>query len=128
MKKLFKLAVIGALVAGAVKMLGMQKQQWQGLTETEARAKLDAKMPAQMPDEKRGEVTEKIIGAMKDKGVIAPDPAPADVADQAAEVADQAAEVADQAADVAEQASDVAEQAADVVEEAVEEDEEPADG
>ena len=77
MRKLLKLAVIGAVVAGAVKMLGMQKQQWEGLTETEARAKLDAKLPGKMPAEKRAEVTDKIVGAMKEKGALkADEPAP----------------------------------------------------
>lgn len=76
MKKLFKLAVIAGLVAGAVKMMGAQKQQWEGLTETEARAKLDAKLPAKLTGEKRTEVTEKVVGAMKDKGVLVPDTDP----------------------------------------------------
>ena len=73
MKKLFKLLVIGGLIAGAVKMIGMQKQQWAGLTETEARAKIDARMPDKVPAEKRAEVTDKIIGAMKEKGVLTSD-------------------------------------------------------
>ncbi len=84
MKKLFKLVVIGALVAGAVKMMGMKKQEWQGLTESEARSKLDAKLPSKIAGDKRTEVTEKIVGAMKEKGVISPDPAPVEVAEQPA--------------------------------------------
>ena len=76
MKKLFKLLVIGGIVAGIVKMMGAQKAQWEGLTETEARAKIDAKLPAKVAGEKRAEVTDKIVGAMKEKGVLVPDADP----------------------------------------------------
>ena len=77
MKKLFKLLVVAGIAAGVVKLMGAQKAQWHGLTETEARAKLDAKLPAKVEGEKRTEVTDKIIGAMKDKGVLVPDADPA---------------------------------------------------
>lgn len=76
MKKLVKLLIVGGIVAAVGKALMMQKQQWQGLTETEARAKIDAKLPAKVEGEKRAEVTDKIVGAMKDKGVLVPDAAP----------------------------------------------------
>ncbi len=78
MKKLVKLLVIIGLIAGIAKLLEGQKQQWQGLSETEARAKIDAKLPDKIPGEKRAEVTDKIIGAMKEKGALAADAPPAD--------------------------------------------------
>ena len=76
MKKLVKLLIVGGIVAAVGKALMMQKQQWQGLTESEARAKIDAKLPAKVEGEKRAEVTDKIVGAMKDKGVLVPDANP----------------------------------------------------
>jgi len=70
MKRLFKILIVVGLVAGAAKLMEAQKKEWQGLTETQARAKIDAKLPSKMPGEKRAEVTDKIVGAMKDKGVL----------------------------------------------------------
>jgi hypothetical protein len=71
MNRLIKLLVIVALIAVVVKLLEQQRQQWTGLTEIEARARLDAKLPGKIPAEKRAEVTDKIIGAMKEKGALA---------------------------------------------------------
>jgi hypothetical protein len=71
MKNLSKLLVIAAVIAVVVKLLEQQKQQWTGLTELEARAKLEAKLPDKIPAEKRAEVTDKIIEAMKEKGALA---------------------------------------------------------
>ena len=73
MKSLFKLLVVGGIVTAIVKAVQMQKQQWQGLTETEARVKLEGKLPSKLEGEQRAEVTDKIIGAMKDKGVLVSD-------------------------------------------------------
>ena len=73
MKNLFKLLVVGGIVAAIAKTMGMQKKKWQGLSETEARAKIDAKLPSKLGGEQRAEVTDKIVGAMTDKGVLASD-------------------------------------------------------
>jgi hypothetical protein len=77
-KRVLALAVVAGIVAGAVRMISMQKKQWQGLSESEARAKIDAKLPAKIPVEKRAEVTDKIVGAMKEKGVLAGPDQPAE--------------------------------------------------
>lgn len=76
MKRLIKLAVIGALIGGVVKFVSNTKKDFQGLTETQARAKLDSKLPSKMPAEKRAEVTDKVVSAMKDKGVLVSDADP----------------------------------------------------
>lgn len=78
MKKLVKLALIGALVGGIVKFVTSTKKDFEGLTETQARIKLDSKLPAKMPADKRAEVTDKVVAAMKDKGVLVSDAAPGD--------------------------------------------------
>ncbi len=62
-------ALIGA-VALAVRKCAQQRQHWHGLSETDVREKLDQKLANRMPDERREVVTEKIIGRMRDRGVI----------------------------------------------------------
>lgn len=70
MKKLFRLAVFGALVAFAVKMLMAKKQEWQGLSEPEVRSKLDDTLGTRVPPEKLGEIQDKVVGKMREHGVL----------------------------------------------------------
>ena len=58
MKKLIKLAVFVGLIVAVAKLLEAKKREWQGLSEIEARAKIDAKLPDKIPVEKRAEVTD----------------------------------------------------------------------
>ncbi len=70
MKKLIKLALLVGAIAAAAKMVSAKKHEWLGLTEEEARAKLEAKLPDRIPDEKREEVTERVMARMRDRGMI----------------------------------------------------------
>jgi hypothetical protein len=70
MKKLFKLALFGALVAFAVKMLMAKKQEWQGLSEPEVRSKLDDTLGSRVPPEKLDEIQDKVVGKMREHGVL----------------------------------------------------------
>ncbi len=76
MKKLIKLALLVGGVALAGKALAAQKADFAGLTETEARARLDAKLPDKIPYEKRTEIADKVVGKMKEKGVLSDDAQP----------------------------------------------------
>ena len=58
MKKLLKLALLVGGIAAVSKMVTAKKAEWEGLTETQVREKLDTKLPEQMPDEKRAMVAE----------------------------------------------------------------------
>lgn len=71
MKKLLMFAVVGGVAVAAAKVIEQQKAQWQGLTEAEARRKLDAKIPDAVPSDKRTEIADKIVSGMRDKGVLA---------------------------------------------------------
>ena len=77
MKKLIKLAFLIAIVVAVAKALEAKKAEWEGMTETDVRAKLDARLPEQMPAEKRAEIADKVVGKMREKGVLGED-APAD--------------------------------------------------
>ncbi len=70
MKRLLLAGVLIAAVALAVRKCAQQRHHWHGLSETDVREKLDQKLANRMPDERREVVTEKIIGRMRDRGVI----------------------------------------------------------
>lgn len=86
MKKLLKLVLLAGVVAGIAKLV-MMKKEWSGLTESQVRTKIDAGLSRKVEDaEKRQEIADKVVTAMKDKGVIRDDPA----VETAAEAADEA--------------------------------------
>jgi hypothetical protein len=63
-------AIIG-LVALAVRKGSQQREEWHGLTETDARERLDQRLPTRMPEDRRAAVTDKIVERMRDRGVLA---------------------------------------------------------
>ena len=73
MKRLLLAAALIALVALALKKRGSQRQKWTGLSETEAREKLDQKLPHRIPEERRAAMTDKIVDTMRERGVIVAD-------------------------------------------------------
>ena len=69
MKRLFRLGVLAAIGFGIFKMLE-EKKAWQGLTEDEARTKLNDKLSPRVPAEKLDKVTDQIVDKMKSRGVL----------------------------------------------------------
>ena len=65
-----KILLLVGGVAAVAKIASAKKAEWSGLTEPEVRAKLDRKFGAKMPAEKRTEVADKVVGAMRDKGML----------------------------------------------------------
>lgn len=76
--------VLVVLAALGKKAKSPGRSEWQGLTESEARSKLDAKLPGKIPDDKRSMISDKMVGKMRERGVIVEDPA---IPDDAAETA-----------------------------------------
>ena len=70
MKKLIKLGLLVGGVAFAAKLLEAKKAEWEGLTEPDVRAKLDARIPDKVPADKRAEIADKIVDTMRKKGVL----------------------------------------------------------
>ena len=50
-----------------------RESEWGGLTESEARAKIDAKLPGRIPEEKRTLISDKLVTKMGDQGIIVAD-------------------------------------------------------
>jgi len=71
MKKLLAMLGLRALAAAGTKRTkAHHESEWRGLTESEAHAKLDAKMPSRVPADKRTEIFDKVIGKMSERSLI----------------------------------------------------------
>ena len=69
MKKLSRLAMLAGLGFAIYKIVE-EKKQWTGLSEAEARAKLNDKLSARVPPEKLDKVTDQIVDQMRLRGVL----------------------------------------------------------
>ena len=75
------LLFVGILyVAG--KMLAEKKNEYYGISESEARVKIETKLGPKMGDDKAAELADQIIPKLKEKGVIVADE-PHDIVDSA---------------------------------------------
>lgn len=71
MKKLIKIALFVGLIILVAKTIEAKKSEWQGLSESDLRDKLNDKMKDRVPEDKREEVADKIVTTMRDKGWVA---------------------------------------------------------
>ncbi len=101
-RRLILVAVAVLTVVGIKKATSHRESEWRGLTESEARSKLDAKLPGRIPDDKRSAITDKVVAKMRDRGVISEDP---DVTDEPSETA-ETVDLRESAGEVAELAQD----------------------
>jgi hypothetical protein len=75
-KRLILLVVLIAVIASCAKKAKSHREsEWHGLTESEARSKLETKLPGKIPVEKRSAISDKVIAKMRDRGVISEDTA-----------------------------------------------------
>ena len=86
MKKLIIAALAVGLIAAVAKKQSARREEWHGMTEEQARERLNERLPNKMPDDKKAAVTDKIVTKMRDKGVII------DLTDDAETVVDEATE------------------------------------
>lgn len=103
MKRLLKVLFVVAIVAAIAKLV-MMKQEWAGFTEAQVRDKLDAGLARKVEDaEKRKEIADKVVSAMRDQGVIREDgePLAVEATDVAADAVTEAVADATEAADAA---------------------------
>jgi hypothetical protein len=123
---LFKfLLFIGAMTAIS-KFMAERKKDFYGLTESEARAKFEAKLGPRIGEDKASAVADQVIPRLKEKGVIKSD-AEGAVEDAKRASADATESVVDAAKDAGESVVDAAKDAGDSVQDAVEKIEEKVD-
>ena len=64
-----------ALLVGAAavvkRLVGARAAEWQGLTESEVRAKLEDRIPSRVPDDKRTAIADQVVAKMRDTGALA---------------------------------------------------------
>ena len=95
---LFKFLIFVGIMALIGRLLSKQKDEFYGITESEARLKFESKLGPRIGDDKAAEVADQVIPKLKEKGVIKPDPVDetvetvVDVTDEAADEAVEAAE------------------------------------
>ena len=67
--------VVGAIAACMKQARSKHEAEWLGLTEDEARAKLDAKLPGHIPGDKRAMIADKVVDKLGHRGMLADAPA-----------------------------------------------------
>lgn len=113
---MFKLLVFAGVLYLAGKMLAEKKDEYYGISESEARSKIESKLGPRVGEQKATDIADQVIPVLKDRGVIKAD------IDVAAEASTEAADLAGEAATKAEEAAEKAEAAADAAAEAVADD------
>ena len=90
-KKRFILSgLVVAAIAGLItKAKAHREAEWHGLTESEARAKLDEKLPGKIPADKRSAIADKVVAKMRERGALAEDPVVPDDASSITDLADR---------------------------------------
>ena len=76
MKKLVKLALIIGAIAVLAKVVAAKMANWQGLTESEVRDKLESRLPKWVPGEKRAEIANEVVAGMRGRGALRDDEEP----------------------------------------------------
>ncbi len=69
-KKLLLAAVMLGIIAMAMKKAKMDSEEWHGLSEREARDRLEERLPNQIPDDRREHIKDTIVTKMRDRGVL----------------------------------------------------------
>ena len=101
-RSLLKLAVFAAVVVSVGRFVARKKEEYAGLTESQARDRLMEKMAPKVGDDTAGEIADQVIPKLKERGLIKAGPIEeaADEVEQAArDVADSTAESVSEAAD-----------------------------
>lgn len=95
---IFKLLVFAGIIAAAGRFLVSKKEEYAGLTESEARAKMEAKLAPRFGDEKAEEIASQVIPVLIDRGLVKTDLEGAvdDLTDAAGKVAQEAADLVDE--------------------------------
>lgn len=83
MKRLIKLALVIGAVSAASRMIRAKRAEWDGLTESQVRDKIEDRMPQRVPADKRTAVADTVVAKMRSRGRLGhDDPAdPDDVSD-----------------------------------------------
>ncbi len=76
MKKIVKLALIIGAIAVLAKVAAAKMANWQDLTESEVRDKLESRLPRWVPGEKRAEIADEVVVGMRQRVALRDDEEP----------------------------------------------------
>ncbi len=113
-RRLIMFAVVLLIVVAINKAMSHRQSEWRGLSESEARSRLDAKLPSRIPDDKRTAISDKVVAKMRHKGMLREDlvdestTAETAVADTTAQPTDDTADEAIDLADSEREATETA--------------------
>jgi len=93
---MFKFVVFVGMLYLAGRLLSQQKQKFSGISESEARTKIEVKLSPKMGEDKAAELADQIVTKLRDKGVIKADETP-DIVDAAETGAEDAEDVDEEA-------------------------------
>ncbi len=95
---MFKLLVFAGIITAAGRFLISKKDEYAGLTESEARAKMEAKLAPRFGDEKAEEIANQVVPVLRDRGLVKSDleGAVADLTGAAGKAAEEAADLVDE--------------------------------
>lgn len=71
---LVKFLIFVGILYAASRLLASKKDEYIGMTESEARAKFETKLGQRIGDDKAAEVADQVIPKLKEKGIIKDDP------------------------------------------------------
>ncbi len=91
---LVKFLIFVGILFAASKLLAKKKDEYMGMTESEARSKFETKLGPRIGEEKAAEIADQVIPKLKEKGVIK-----ADDEDEVVDLADVAEEVLEEVSD-----------------------------
>ena len=72
-RRLMVMAAVLPIVVAIKKAMSHRESEWRGLSESEARSRLDEKLPSRIPDDKRAAISDKVVAKMRDRGVLRED-------------------------------------------------------
>lgn len=75
MKALVRLIGLGALLYFGWKFFESQREEFMGLTESEAKAKMVDRLRDKLGEETAEQIAEQVIPKLRERGMLQPDPA-----------------------------------------------------
>lgn len=99
---MLKFLVFVGILYAASRFLAQQKEQWMGLTEAQARAKVESKLGPRIGEDKASEIAQQVVTALTEAGVFKVETAE-ESTDEAEEVLADAGDAAGEAAEEAEE-------------------------
>jgi hypothetical protein len=66
----FRLALFAGIMVAIARFLSSKKVEYSGLTESEARARIEAKLAAAFGENKATEIADQVIPILRDRGML----------------------------------------------------------